>query len=113
MTITYNANGTGVLIIRANEQERANLKDISNTDRPGREIEYEALEDLCANSELEWIDPSETGDLTDAPMLGIRDGDVDQPTCESPVIARWAFMDYQLRSFVDDLIEKGEAIFIS
>jgi len=66
--------------------------------------EAEILEPLLANSELQWIAPSETGDLTDAPMIGIRNED-------DTVHSRWAFMDYQVRSFIDDLIDKGEAIF--
>ena len=32
---------------------------------------YEFFEHLVCNSELEWITPEWTGDLTDAPMLGI------------------------------------------
>jgi hypothetical protein len=38
--------------------------------------------------------------------LGIR-GDQDE------VLARWAFMDYQVRSFLDDLVEHGRAVFVS
>lgn len=72
-----------------------------------RESRSEDLETLTANSEFQWINPSETGDLTDAPMLGIRDGDTDV------IVARWAYMDYQVRSFVDDLIEHGRAVFVS
>ncbi len=48
----------------------------------------ELFEELLANSNLEWIDPAETGDLTSAPMVGLRDGD-------GKVSARWAFMNYQ------------------
>ena len=67
------------------------------------------LEPITCNSELEWTSSEHTGDLTDAPMLGIlQHGDGD------PVIVeRWAFMDYQVRSVLEDLRDKGEAVFIS
>lgn len=64
------------------------------------------LGDLLANSEYDWVDPSETGDLTSAPMLGIREED-------GSVIKRWAFMDYQVRCVLEDLVDKGECIFVS
>lgn len=63
---------------------------------------------LISNADLEWINPSETGDLTSAPMLGIRN---DQQPPE--VIERWAFMDYQVRSVLEDLRDKGNAVFVS
>jgi hypothetical protein len=68
--------------------------------------EGEILESLICNSELEWIDPADTGDLTDAPMLGIRGDD-------ETILERWAFMSYQVRSFCDDLLTTGEAVFIN
>jgi hypothetical protein len=66
--------------------------------------ECDFLEPLVCNSELDWIDPTETGDLTEAPMLGIRDE-------EGKVIERWAYMDYQVRSFLSDLADNGYAVF--
>ena len=108
MTYTYDLNTNGKLIIRASEQEREALKDLANESGEfNSHAEYEALESLVCNSELYWIDPSETGDLTDAPMLGLRGEDYDE------VIARCAFMDYEVRSFVSDLIETGRAVFVS
>lgn len=78
---------------------------------------YEFLEPITANSELEWIDPSETGDLTDAPMLGIRDpdsfGDIGDPNENFPVEERWAFMDYQISSLLEVLRDKGSAVLVS
>jgi hypothetical protein len=95
------------LIIKASPLEREALKELaSETGEFGSVGEADALEELIANSELDWISPDEMGDLTSAPMLGLRDE-------EGRVTARWAFMDYQIRSFVSDLIETGKAIFIS
>ena len=90
--------------------------------------EAEALESLTCNSELTWIDPSDTGDLTDAPMLGILGDERHQASgpCGvvhtgrdaggntfTPILERWAFMDYQLRTFLDDLTDTGKAVFVS
>lgn len=65
---------------------------------------FEAFEPLVCNSELEWIDPAETGDLTSAPMLGIRDEN-------QKVIERWAFMDYAIRSPLETLLDCGKVEF--
>ena len=70
------------------------------------EFAYQVLEPLICNSELEWVDPVETGDLTEAPMLGIRDEN-------DEVLERWAFMDYQVRSLVRELMDKREVTFRS
>jgi len=61
---------------------------------------------LFANSEYGWASAEETGDMTDAPMISIRDE-------IGEVAERWAFMDYQVVSFVEELIDYGSATFIS
>ena len=95
------------LTIHADLDDQARLAEIK-TDDPDEwgtlVCEADILEPLICNSELDWIDPSETGDLTDAPMLGIRGED-------ETVLERWAFMSYQIRSFCDDLLTTGEAVF--
>jgi len=78
----------------------------SDTGEFDSRAEYEALEHLTCNSELGWINPEEIGALTSAPILGLRD-ELGEP------IAAWGFMDYQVRSFLTDLIENGRAVFIS
>lgn len=93
------------LILLADDDVRAALAEMME-DEP-RNPEAEAMDYLTSNSELSWVDPSECGDLTDAPILGIRGEEyVD-------VEERWGFMDYALRSFVTDLIESGKAVFIA
>ena len=108
MKYTYDLNTQGCLIITANSTEREALRKMVD----GREditldMEYDALEHLIANSELSWIDPAETGDLTDAPILGLRNENGE------PTDARWGYMNYAVRSFVTDLIEDGKAVFTS
>lgn len=65
-------------------------------------MEAEVLESLLANSEWDWIQTHETWDLTDAPIIGTRD---EQDT----VTERYAYMRYQVRSFLDDLADYGNA----
>lgn len=86
----------------------------------------DTLESLTANSELEWINPADTGDLTSAPMLGILGepgrhesgpygcvlvGWDEHGAWHSPIVMRWAFMDYQVRSPLDDLADNGRVAF--
>lgn len=123
--MTYKINERGNLVITATPEERA---DITPPESDQFLYEDECLEKLIANSELDWIPEGvSTRDLTGAPMLGILgdEGMEDHsffpenfgfiPTGSDgvarwarPIIARWAYMDYQVRSFVTDLIEKGE-----
>lgn len=140
MKYTYDET---TLTIEADESERAALREVA-TDLPdhygthGHEVEF--MEGLICNSELDWINPADTGDLTDAPMLGIlgaefsessRDGVVienlygwhhvgrwkNEETDElenhyQPILHRWGYPHYQLRSFLTDLMETGKAVFL-
>lgn len=129
-------NGTLVLTCDAKEQQQLRDTYSENPSYFGTHThENEFCEGLISNSELEWIEPEWTGDLTDAPMLGMtgRDDitDSERAAYSAPVygwrptghdekgnsyaaiLNRWAFMDYQLRSFLTDLMEKGEAKFVS
>lgn len=97
----------------------------------------EFLEPLICNSELKWVSPADTGGLTDAPMLGIYGEEMTIEEIEAaaksepgiygsllcghwngkdrhqPILERWAFMDYQVRSVLEDLRDKGECVFVS
>jgi hypothetical protein len=96
------------LTITADRMERKLLRE--GWDNPGvtnidsDKAMYEFLEPLVSNSELEWINPVDTGDSTSAPMLGILGDDI---------IARFAFMDYQVRSVLEDLRDTGKVVFVS
>jgi hypothetical protein len=95
------------LALIADDDDRAFLREMKEGD-PDQfgtiQSEIEALDSLIANSELDWIDPAECGDLTDAPILGIRDVD-------GVPLERWGFMNYQVRTFLGDLIDDGRAVF--
>jgi hypothetical protein len=97
------------LTIHADPDDRARLAEIKadDPDEWGTTMsEGEILESLICNSELQWINPADTGDLTGAPMIGIRGED-------ETILERWAFMSYEVRSFCDDLLTTGEAVFIN
>lgn len=123
------------LVIHADAAARAELQELAS-EHPAFHSDdnlYDAFDRLISNSELRWISPEICGDLTEAPILGItgepesrdasRDGDgailcgrwPDEAGMAriwvEPVLERWAFMDYSLRSPLFDLLEKGEAIF--
>ena len=113
MQATYLNTGQGNLVLIADDSDRAALRELrgpvgpyGETKRSYLEIEADALEGLICNSELEWVRPEEIGALTSAPIIGLRDEE-GKPT------AAWGFMDYALRSFVDDLIDTGRATFVS
>lgn len=92
------------LIISADATERAILDAMNGHDIQSDSALHDFFEPLVCNSELDWIRPEETGDLTDAPLLGIR--------YESETkIERWGFQDYCLRSPLIDLRDSGEVIF--
>lgn len=118
------------LIISADPQEREALR--AREDIQSDNALHEVFEPLVCNSELEWGQPWVTGDLTDAPLLWITGEDVTMhkiprdaigtmfigrrgeppELCYTPVLERWAYMDYQVRSPLEDLRDRGEVIFI-
>jgi hypothetical protein len=101
------------LTITVDEETRGFLQDLieANGGEANLRCEYDALESLVCNSDLEWIQPHEIGALTDAPILGIVERD-DHGTI-TRVIHAWGFEPYALRSFVSDLIDDGKATFVS
>lgn len=114
--ISHNRNKLTVTIDAHEQAElKERIEDLKHApeDRPYIPIE-DVLEPLVCNSDLDWIDPTETGDLTEAPMLGTRDNDEDGqtgPTGQGVVLERWAFMDYQVTDPVLELAETGRLIF--
>ena len=96
------------LTLYAEEWERDEFREHKQANPNGFgtwQHEAEAMGQLLCNSELDWIQPHECGDLTDAPILGFRDEN------GGATGERWGFMSYCLRSFLEDLMDKGEAKF--
>lgn len=91
-------------------------------------LECEVLEHLLTNSDLTWVSAEDTGDLTDAPLLGILgklSSERDGPFGSSPagtdgkgtpmyhdIDLRWGYPHYQIRSFVMDLAASGSTTFV-
>lgn len=91
---------------------------------------WDWFEKFIANSEYIWIDPHESGDLTDAPILGILgtthplDADTvyPYPTVNAgfwdgkhqvtPIAVRWAWMHYEVESLLEHLRRNGKAILL-
>jgi len=97
----------GKLTITIDDEERDQLREAKteNEDFDSDAFMVDFLEPLTANSELDWTDAQFTGDLTDAPMLAIHDEDHN-------VTERWAFMDYQVISVQQRLLDHGKAVFV-
>lgn len=118
----------GTLTLIADEEARDGIRELIAEEGTSRDEECAALEHLIGNSELEWIDPADSEDLTDAPILGILGEARHQNSgpCGAmhvgrdaggnlymPILERWGYEPYQVRSFLTDLAEKGRAIFIN
>ena len=128
MTYTYNDDR---LTVTADADDRAELAQLKADDPDGfgsDEYMFDFFEGLMANSELDWIDPFDTGDLTDAPILGILGSDREfssgpfgsvpsgfwnNHNWYRPILRRWGFMDYAVRSMLDDLLDRGEAVLVA
>lgn len=96
------------LVLLVDEDERAELRELGEAIHQDVTM-YGFFEHLIASSELTWIQPEWTGDLTDAPMLGICEWwNIEEPE----VIERWAWMDYAVRSLLEELRDKGVAVLV-
>jgi hypothetical protein len=90
---------------------------------------YRLFGDMLAKSELDWICASDTGEDTDAPILGILDELVDdsEPVGKHgkvnggrwndiqfyhPVNRRWLWLDYQTHSPQEVLMDLGYCIWV-
>ena len=132
MSIKYQINkDAGTLALTADDAARKEIRELIESELHcgWRWMEVEALDCLTSSSELQWIDPVDTGDLTDAPMLGITGGEEEETrekkgpfgaVCVggdgkgpifSPILERWGFMQYETRSFLEDLMNEGKAVF--
>jgi len=91
----------------ADPEDRAALREVK-ADRGDSfscdEVMADVMEHFIANSEFDWVTPEEAGCLTDAPLLGVRDEN-------GEVVEVYGFMDYQVTSVQDELLDRGEAIF--
>ena len=98
------------LTLTADAEERAELAAQGDEIFSDQET-YDTLEHVICNSELQWMNASETGDLTDAPILGIYGAG---PNDQTQVVSeRWAYMDYQVKTLLEALRDDGKAVLIN
>ena len=85
--LTLEVDKTSQGVLSAMRGDQSQIEENLNNGWGSEMLEVEILEQMLANSELDWVSPIDTGDLTDAPMLGIRDeyGDL---------IERWGYPHY-------------------
>lgn len=126
LTIKLTRHEQALLRRLSKECERKKLFDEDDSNFGNDAMMADFLEPLICNSELTWINPADTGDLTDAPILGIlgeerpfnqEDSTIPHIVTGSnmiqPILCRWAFMSYQVRAVLEDLRDKGEAVFVA
>lgn len=115
------------LRITADAIELQNLGDLADAEGD----KFDSISTMCDVFEFmvtdrgfEWVCPDDTGDLTDAPMLGILGdegpdsvspfGRIDTgTTLYTPILWRWGFMDYALVSPQRRLLDDGHVVFVS
>jgi hypothetical protein len=128
---------SGWMRVTPSEEERNDLRERreSDPDSWGSDLnEREAVSDSLFAAGYDWVRPEESGDLTSAPMFGLRGSELPIPermTNENdrgdlcvtywdnnkregtfaPVLKRWAYMNYAVRTFLDDMIDDGHADF--
>lgn len=115
------------LLLTIDDEEQAELQAMFDEDPDyftTDEAMWDFFEPLTCNSALTWLRPDDCGDITDAPMLGFVDyeniqnhnvgglGAIDLGCREyAPILARWAYMDYQIKSPLEDLLATKQALF--
>lgn len=120
--LDYKRQGTNLVITadEAAKKELAELKEEKGEAFGCDDVMGDVFENMIANSELDWVRPEDTGDLTDAPMLGIVGNEGEQVEKfygrnfnDQPILERWAFMGYQIDSPQDCLLRNGFVVFQS
>lgn len=121
------------LVISIDAAGLTQLRELHDEDPEGfdsNNVMTDVFDHLLGSSELQWGTASETGDLTDGPMLIILGEErlltEDQAKdCSGysvtsrhynerfgcPIVSRWVFMDYAVTSPQRRLLEKGVVLF--
>ena len=127
--LTFTIDESEQALIRELIEENAEDPDYIRRDN----TMYDWFEGIMCNSELSWTSSDLTGDLTYAPMIcifgdtmalpkGLKKWDLLQGTRLSgcwddtiwvdPILERWAYMNYAVRSPMEDLLEYGKTTFV-
>ena len=104
--IKHSENPDGSLNIEVTDRKALlNFIKENGLDPNSDQAMYDVFLPMLANSELDWINPEDCGALTSAPLLAILDSD-------GLPIKVWGFMDYQVKSVVNELLEKNFVTFV-
>lgn len=103
--ITHEFND-GNLVIKPTEAGIKELKALKEADELYHNVSfYDSLAELTENHGFDFVYPEETGDLTNAPMIGIVCGVGENGR---NVSHRWLFQDYQTKSPLETLLVEGK-----
>ena len=128
MTVEF--DNVGNMILSVDAEERALLQTLKDEDPDAFVTDgfmFDYFEDFIGNNEYQWTRPEYCGALTDAPMLAIYGteralkecedqeylnivGRWDNTTWVEDVEQAWAFMDYQVTSPQEQLLETGKSV---
>lgn len=91
------------MVLKINNADKKHILEIkkSNGEIISDNSLCEFFDDFIANSEFDWINPEEICALTDAPILGIKNENDEVVEC-------FGFMDYQVTSILQALLEHGQ-----
>ncbi len=99
----------GDLKITVDSEERKLLRQ-SKHEEPDKfdsdNFMHELFEGFIGNSEYDWVEPEHCGALTSAPLIGVYGEEIQ-------VEKVWGFMDYQIVSVQEQLLQCGYAVFKS
>jgi hypothetical protein len=118
----------GKLVFTVDQEDRkllAQFKQEAGDNWESDGVMYDIFEPVICNSELDWLSSTDTGDLTEAPLLGVlapRPVRERQGACVFtgfdpvgplyyPIVGRWAFMDYERMSPQEKLLRDGVCVF--
>jgi hypothetical protein len=92
------------LHVKANAAMQKYLDDAKNWNEwESDTFMRDVLDPFISQYRFEWIAAWEIGALTDAPILGTRNA-------RGKITNAWGYMDYQVKSILDDLANWGEAV---
>ncbi len=104
MTLKLLPNGNLAILAEAAERTLLATGKAENPEFDTDRYMADLLDGLICNSEYDWCNPEDVGALTSAPILCTRGGDGEPDHA-------WGFMDYQIVSVQQRLLDTGKAIF--
>lgn len=131
MDATWNDDFLTITIDAEEQAELQEIKDENPDEWWSDSTMYDFLEPIVANSELDWVSSDDTGDLTDAPMLAIHAtedeyvneqkgpygamfvGNWGEGPVYAPILQRWGYEPYMVKSPLDELLATGKCVFRS